>query len=245
MSNKRRVAAIHQPNFLPWLGYFDKIAKCDVFVILDHVVNNPRTAIITKRVQILCNRQPYWLTVPLKHPTGTDFLVPINRMVINNNERFKEKHIKTIELNYKKHPFYDEVRPLLNHFYGSGSDLLAERNVAFIKAVCRQLRINREFVHSSDLNCTSSSTEMLAEISQAVGANVYIHGKGAEGYQDNSILENHGIEPLPQAFVHPKYSQINSGDFVEGLSVIDALMNCGIEGTRRMLLAVSTAISEW
>jgi hypothetical protein len=237
MSNKRRVAAIHQPNFLPWLGYFDKIAKCDVFVILDHVVNNPRTAIITKRVQILCNKQPYWLTVPLKHPAGNDFLVPINRMVINNNERFKEKHIKTIELNYKKHPFYDEVRPLLDHFYESGSDLLADRNIAFIKAVCSQLGVDREFVLSSDLDCNSSSTEMLAEICEVVDANVYIHGTGSAGYQDNSILEKHGIKPEPQDFSHPTYSQISSPDFVAGLSIVDAIMNCGI-GQTGMLLGI-------
>jgi hypothetical protein len=235
MAKNRRVAAIHQPNFLPWLGYFDKIAKCDVFVILDHVVNNPRTSIITKRVQILCNRQPYWLTVPLKHPAGEGFLVPINQMEVNRKEGFKEKHLKTVALNYKKHPFYEETRPLLDHFYENESDLLADRNVAFIRAVCGWLNIDREFVYSSNLDAKTSSTEMLADICEAVDANVYIHGKGSAGYQDNSLLESRGIEPLPQAFVHPTYMQRKSADFIEGLSIVDALMNCGIQGTKELL----------
>ncbi len=235
MQKNRVIAAIHQPNFLPWLGFFDKIVRSDIFVILDHVLNNPRSSIWTKRVQILCNQTPFWLTVPLKRPKGDDFLLPINEMQINEADKYRQKHLRTIELNYKKAPFYDEVSVLVASFYDYDSEFIAEKNTSFIMKVCESLEIKRDFIKSSELGCQFSATEMLAELCQKVKANTYIYGVGASGYQENEILERHEIKAIAQNFVHPTYKQFNTTNFVKGLSIIDALMNCGIDGTKKLL----------
>jgi hypothetical protein len=171
--------------------------------------------------------------VPLKKPKGIEF-VPINQMLINHEDKYKDKHLKTIQLNYGKLPYYTEVFDLLTQFYNYESDLIAEKNLFFITKVCEMLGIKRHFVKSSDLNCHSVSTELLAEICKKVNADVYIYGRGSGGYQDNEILENHNIQPVPQGFIHPKYTQLNTKNFVPGLSIIDALMNVGTEGTKKL-----------
>src|SRR4051812_2430296 len=101
-----RLIAIHQPNLFPWLGYFAKIAKSDAFVFLDHVVLNPRTSIYTKRVKIISNKVEFWLTIPLKNKPGQTFQ-PINEMEIDNPKFVGDKQLKTLELNYKKAPFFN------------------------------------------------------------------------------------------------------------------------------------------
>lgn len=236
------IAAIHQPNFLPWLGFFDKIVRSDVFIFLDHTVNRPENAAWTKRVQIICNRAPCWLTVPLKKSVG---LGPISGMQTLDEENYRDKHLKTIRLNYVKSPFFDEVVYLLDFFYNHKSDFIAEKNMSFITNVCEHLGINRTFIKSSELNCEKASTALLAEICQKVGATAYLHGKGASNYQENDILEAAGIEPIEQNFIHSKYTQFNSTEFVKGLSVVDALMNCGIQGTKRLITeSISASAAE-
>ena len=231
MKNKI-TAAIHQPNFLPWLGYFDKIIRSDVFIFLDHTLTRPKNAIWTKRVQILCNQTPCWLTIPLKQSVG---LAPISELQLLGEGQYRAKHLKTIHQNYGKAPYYDEVQQLLNFFYDYESDCIAAKNISFITNVCARLGIERTFVKSSDLACQHASTELLAEICRQVKANAYLYGKGASNYQDNEILERQGIEPIAQNFIHPTYRQFNSPSFVQGLSIVDTLMNCGIEGTKKLL----------
>ena len=112
---KNKIASIHQPDFFPWLGLFDKIKRSDVFIILDHVENNPRDPLWTKRVQIICNKKPYWLTIPLEQSKELLFQ-PIYQMRMSNV--FKpQKHLQTIKQNYKKAPFFNEVYPFIEKFY--------------------------------------------------------------------------------------------------------------------------------
>ncbi len=139
------IAAIHQPNFFPWLGFFDKIIRSDIFVILVHTANRPNDAIWTKRVQIICNKEPFWLTIPLKKPKGVEFL-PINQMQIDREIRYKDKHFKTIQLSYSKAPYYSETRVLLDSFYDLESDSISDKNISFIKVVCDYLGLERRFI---------------------------------------------------------------------------------------------------
>lgn len=226
--------AIHQPNLFPWLGFFNKIYKADVFVYLNHVENNPRTAIYTKRVKIIVNKQEYWLTCSLKSETGQVF-VPINKMVIDNPSRLKDKHLKTIELSYKKAPFFNEVFPIVETFYNYSSDLISERNIDFINTVCLKLNIITEKVTSDSLNITSSSNQLLIDIIKYLGGNCYMPGGGAQGYQEDQLFNENEINLNYQGFKHPIYSQFNSSSFLSGLSIIDALMNLGFVETETLI----------
>jgi hypothetical protein len=234
----QNLVAIHQPNLFPWLGFFNKMAQCDTFVLLNHTANRPNDAIYTKRVTILNGKEEYWLTIPLLKPKGVEF-VPINEMKINVSDKFGSKHLKTIEAIYKKAPFYNDVVPLISAFYNHPSELISERNIDFIKEVKEQLGFRCDIHISSDYNTTEASNELLIELTKLVGGNAYLYGgmaAGSTGYQENQKFLDNGIAPIPQQFVHPVYPQFNHKDgFVKGLSIIDCLMNIGFKETASLL----------
>lgn len=235
MENK--IVAIHQPNLFPWIGFFGKIACSDCFVFLDHVVNNPRTAIYTKRVKIISNSSEYWLTIPLKNKKNEVF-IPVNLMEIDKPEFIASKHLKTIELNYKKAPFFKEVFAYVAVFYEHSSPFIAERNIDFIISIAKKLNLQKEFIKSSDLTSVNNSTELLVEIVKKLNGTIYLSGDGAEGYQEQDLYKSNGIQLRFMNFQHPIYTQFNTKEFYKGLSVIDVLMNIGFERTQDLLLSL-------
>lgn len=232
-----KVIAIHQPNLFPWLGFFSKIARADIFVFLDHVANNPRSAIYTKRVKIISNSQEFWVTLPLKSNKAEVF-IPINSMEIDKPGLVATKHLKTIELNYKKAPFFSEVFEYIVNFYNHPSPFIAERNIDFIVNISKRLRIGKEFIKSSDLNCIANSTDLLIEIIQKLKGTDYLSGDGAADYQIEDLYRLNGIKLAFTRFEHPVYQQFNAKKFYKGLSIIDVLMNLGFEGTQNLLLSL-------
>ncbi len=228
------VIAIHQPNLFPWLGFFAKIIKSDTFVFLDHVLLNSRSAIYTKRVKVIANGNEFWLTIPLKTKPNQIFQ-PICEMEIDKPDILKSKHLKTFELNYKKSPFFSETFPLIESFYNNPSKLIAERNSHFTISLLNTMNFNKASVLSSTLACSKTSTEMLVEIMQKLGGKTYLSGDGAEGYQDIEEYQKNNITLQFMNYVHPQYPQFNSDVFCKGLSIIDALMNVGISGTKSLL----------
>ncbi len=226
--------AIHQPNFFPWLGFFHKIYSCDKFVFLNHVENNPRTAIYTKRVKILVNKQEHWLTVGLKSEPHIVFM-PINQMRIDNPERLKDKQLKTLEITYKKAPHYTSTFPIIEKFYNHPSPFIAERNIACIDEICTLLSIKTKKINSDNLNLKSASNQLLIDIIKQLQGTVYRHGGGAEGYQQDDMFIENGIALSPQQFKHPSYAQFNSPHFIAGLSTLDALMNLGFSETETLI----------
>lgn len=231
--SKNKIVAIHQPSFFPWLGYFDKINQADIFVYLTHTLNNPRSANWYKRVKIVLNQKSYWLSLALQ--SGADIFLPLHEMKIHQATFHKKKHLKTLTQNYRKHPFYDQVYPLLESYYNSSSDLLVERNIHFIDEVCHNLAINTPRVRSSTLDCQASSTELLIEITKKLEANTYLAGGGASGYQEDEKFKENQIILKYQNFQHPTYPQHGIDKFEMGLSVIDALMNVGFDGVKKLL----------
>ncbi|MBK9716737.1 MAG: WbqC family protein [Saprospiraceae bacterium] len=230
----KRIVAIHQPNLFPWLGFFDKINKSDCFIILDHVINRPNDSIYTKRVTILNNNLPYWLTIPLLKPKGIEFM-KIKDMKINLEDKFSIKHLKTIEHTYKKAKYYDEIIPLIYNFYNSKSEYISIRNLDFIFIICNKLNIKTRFYYSSELDSKLNATDLLIDLTLKINGNVYLAGGGAEGYQINQMFENSSLGLVYQKFSNPIYNQLKSSDFITGLSIIDNLMNIGFEGTKELL----------
>jgi len=229
-----KIVAIHQPNFFPWLGFFSKIARSDNFVFLDHVILNPRSAINTKRVRILSNGQEFWLTVPLKNRSGQVFQ-KISEMEIDKPDHVKTKHLKTIELNYRRAPFFNETFPFIENFYNNSSSLIADRNIQFVSSILNAMNLNKQLIQSSTLACSESSTELLIEIAQKLNSRAYLSGDGATGYQDIDLYKNSNIALEFMNYVHPQYTQPNVAEFKKGLSILDALMNVGLLGTRSLI----------
>jgi len=97
------IVTIHQPNYLPYIGFFHKIAHADTFVIYD-------TAQYVKdrfdnRNKIKNNDSDMWLTVPIAKKAS---FKPFNESDINNNIFWTKKHMKSIEVSYQKSRFFKE-----------------------------------------------------------------------------------------------------------------------------------------
>jgi hypothetical protein len=228
------VAAIHQPNFFPWLGFFDKINRADKFVYLDSVVTNPRTSTYTKRVAISLNGKSFNYSIPLKNKPGVVF-EEIKDIVVDHRSRDFSKACKTFELNYKKAPYFSESLKLVENFFAHGSDLIADRNISFAESVCEALDIRTERIRASDLKCKGSSNELLIDIVKQTGCKCYMPGGGSQGYQDDALFAAEGIHLKYQNFNHPQYAQFNTGEFIKGLSILDAIANLGLKGVRSLL----------
>ena len=228
---------IHQPDFMPWLGFFNKINKADIFVVLDHTENNPRdSSFWGRRVQILTNGNANWFSLPLSKPKSGILGVPINEMSINfSSEKEIKKKISTIKQNYSKHPFFEDIFPLIQEYFNYPSNSLLDRNMNFINKIIKELLIDTEIVFSSKLFCKNKSNELLIEIVNKVGGDIYLCGDGASGYQQDNLFEKNNIIIEYNNFTSPNYEQMKSSCFVPGLSILDSLMNLGYSGVRKIL----------
>jgi len=223
------VVAIHQPNFLPWMGYFYKMAKCDVFIFLDNVQFSKNS--FQNRVKIKTPQGAQWLTVPVHFRFGQ----LTYEVQIDNQTNWREKHLKTFEMNYKRAPFFDEVYSLLKDIYLKAKwTSLVDFNIELIMKICGYLDIKPQTMKASSLDVEGKATELLIGLVKKVGGKIYLSGTGGMKYQDEERFKEEGIELVYSDFVHPIYPQLWS-DFIEGLSIIDLLFNMGSESKKFFL----------
>lgn len=229
----RRVVAIHQPNFLPWLGYFDKIARADVFVLLDDAQQQKKGGSWTNRVKMLVGGEPAWVTVPIDR--SYHGVREIREVEIDESKPWREKAMRTIEQSYSKAPAFGEVFPLVEELVSRRDANLADFNAAAVERLADLIGLGgTEIVRASALGIDSTATERLIDLTRAVGGTAYLGGGGAGGYQEDEAFGEAGIELVMQSFDHPRYEQ-GGGGFAEGLSVVDALMELGAERTGELL----------
>ena len=227
------VIAIHQPNYLPWLGYFNKIARADCFVFLDNVQFTKGG--YTNRVQILSPKGPRWLTIPVNVHLGD----PIDT-VTPSSSSWSQSHLDSLYAAYHGAPAFksvwQEVRDMILSTSGSN---LAVLNIALIKALCARLHISSAFRCASELSLSAQADDRLVEIvSKVAPGGKYLSGKGGAKYQDPAKFGSAGLGFEYLGFLHPEYPQgahLCRSDFVAGLSVLDAVFHLGWEGTARLV----------
>lgn len=231
---KEVLAAIHQPTFFPWLGYFDKIVRSDVFVLLDNVQYPKKGGNWSNRVKIIISGRDDWITMPvIRNYRGTR---NINEIEIDNSKNWSDKLIRTIEFNYRKTPYFFEVFPFICSLIETKKDNMSAYNIDVIGALCKFLDVETtHFVQSSTLKTSGSATDLLISIIKEVDADSYMCGGGAFKYQEDEKFESSGIKLRYQSFVHPQYPQYNTKHFIPGLSVIDLLMNCGRKSASQII----------
>ncbi|WP_051003174.1 WbqC family protein [Bradyrhizobium elkanii] len=217
------LVAIHQPNFFPWLGYFDKIRRADVFVLLD-AVDYPRSGSggmgsWSNRVRIAIQGEARWTTCPVRRlPLGA----PINAAEIDDGRPWRRKMIATLQASYGQAPHFGAAMALLQPLIEQHETNLAAFNIAAIKAIAEHLGLATRFQRQSDLPHAGKATELLISLVKAVGGDAYLAGGGAGGYQQDELFQEHGIRLVNQDFVPLPYGPGEA--FIPGLSVIDYLM---------------------
>lgn len=220
--------AIHQPNFLPWIGYFHKISLVDTFVFFDDV-QFPRGKTFGNRVKIKTNNGELWLTVPVLSKGNMAYF---NAILINNSSPWQRKSMKTIELSYKKAPFFERYREGFSRVFLEPYERLTDLNVALVKYISDMIGLKTIFLMSSGIIESNGLTgdDKIMAILRSVGATTYISGKGAgsKRYIDEERFRKEHINIEWQQYSSPHYSQL-WGEFFPDLSVIDLLFNCGEE----------------
>ena len=219
------MVAIHQPNFFPWLGYFAKLCRSDVFIFLDHVQFPKTGGTWSNRVKMRVGGKSKWQTAPIRRSFhGTSEILAVKW---DETQPWRGKLSKTLRTNYAKAPFYTQTMALIEPLIFFANDNLAEFNIHAIKEIAQHLAISTDHcVRSSELRATGQGSELLIELTKLVGGEAYLCGGGASNYQDDATFAYAGLDLIYQNFVHPVYKQ-GSEPFEPGMSIIDALMHVG------------------
>lgn len=226
------VAAIHQPNYLPWLGYFHKIKAADVFVFLDSVDYQSGNAFsVTNRTRIKSANGVVRLTVPVSAETASGRIQDVH---IDSSSPWARKQLRSIALSYQRAPYFSPFFEVLKVVLSEPPLSMAELNSRLIVEVSQYLHLSTPIVRASALGIQAvDRNERLIGVCQKVGATTYLSGQGGRKYNDEALFIRHGVRLTYTSFIHPEYPQLH-GDFVAGLSVIDAIFNCG-PGVARLL----------
>ncbi|CAM5200476.1 WbqC-like protein OS=Ureibacillus acetophenoni OX=614649 GN=SAMN05877842_104124 PE=4 SV=1 [Ureibacillus acetophenoni] len=217
--------AIHQPNYLPWIGFFDKLDQVDRFVLLDTAQYSKGNFI--NRNQIKSPQGALPLTVPIKNK-----LKPINELVIDHQRKWQVQHWKSIEANYKKAPYWSMYKDGFEKIYLQKWDQLAPLNIALIRHISSILNIKTEIFIESEFNIDfGKNNNRNVNIVSHLGGTVYVSGTGAKTYNKPDEFSERGIQLIYQDFKHPVYPQ-RFGKFESHLSIIDLIFNCGPESIK-------------
>jgi hypothetical protein len=217
----------HQPAYLPWLGYFEKIHSSDIFVYLDSVQFEKNS--FTNRNKIKTPQGELWLTIPVRakgHISAT-----METLEIENNEKWRKKHLGAIHANYKKAKCFDRLYPQLEELYARDFSLLSDLCWEHLKFWMGTLGLEHRMVRSSTLPIRSSNTQLIFDLCQYFGADAYISGALGRNYLDSNAFKEAGIEVSFQNYKHPVYPQLWGGDFQPYLSILDFSMNGGEPST--------------
>ena len=230
------IVSIHQPAYLPWLGYFHKILHSDIFVFLDTVQLEKNGFANRNRVRAASGVE--WLTVPLLMKGHVD--KSIGEMKINPAVNWKRKHPGTLAQAYRGCPYYEkyagDIEALINGAGDSLGDFLFEMLGYFLDALGIQ---GKKIMRTSEMKDSGSRSDLLAAIASECGADVYLSGVAGRDYLDFEPFNEGGIEVSFQEFRHPTYDQGYS-TFEPNMGVQDALFNLGGQGVLEMLEKAGT-----
>ena len=219
------VLSILQPSFIPWIGYFDIIRKSDFVIFLDHVQFNKRSW--QQRNSIKTPNGNIFLTVPV-HTKGK-FHQKINEVKIDNSKNYIDSHLKSIYQNYNKSKHFEKYYEKIKSIYKKKEDYLIDLSMNFILMVLNEiLDYQLKFEYSSNLNIKTKKNNLILDICKHYKAKTYISAKGSETYLVKNDFQKENINLVYNEFVHPIYPQVN-GKFIENLSIIDLLFNCGLD----------------
>ena len=237
------IVAAHQPSYLPWLGYLAKLAACDLFVVMDDLQYEAQNFQNRNRVKI--NHGAQWLVVPLERGPQTERIC--DKRIANGGsarEHWQRRAWQTLRIHYGGAPYWSCYADALHELYHRPWQRLLELDLYTLSLMARWFAIETPTVLASSLRLSGQRTQRIVELCRAVGADVYLSGRGASvAYLEVARFEAHGIGVAWQSFRHPIHAQRYPRlGFVSHLSAIDLLLNCGPHAAPRILRdAMATA----
>ena len=217
------IVAVHQPQYLPWLGYIHKMIQADVFCYLDNVQYKKNEWQNRNRIKTAQNWQ--WITVPVSYR----FPQKINEVEINNKQKWNRKHLQALVTNYSKAPYFENYYSTLSECFDRDWKYLSDLNIFLIEQLKGLLALQQKpTILASRLTLSDEPTDRLVEICKSVGADTYLAGQDGANYMNLERFEENNIKVIFQEFNHPVYPQLYD-EFQSHLSIVDLLFNCGPE----------------
>jgi len=220
------ILSVHQPQYIPWLGYFDKIARSDAFVFLDHVQYKERE--FQNRNKIRTKDGWIWLTVPvITKGLGRQDIADVR---IDNSVDWPKAHRESLRSWYGRAPYFKEHFPFFEELYGKRWERLIELNIHIVKYMVKEFSIHTPIHFESALGTQGKKTDRIVEICGKLKAGTYLSGAGGKCYLDEEKFAPCGISVICQEYSHPAYRQQfmkDEKDFMPGMSAVDLLFNEG------------------
>ena len=219
-----RIVAIHQPDYIPWLGLYYKMAHCDVFVYLDDAqYSNEADHNVNK---IKTPQGAFKLKVPVEQHLG-DLICDVRT---KDELKWKDKHLKTIKMNYAKSSFFDEIFPNYADVICSHQGSIANLNIAINQYICGGFGIHPEIRKSSDMCIESVREDRVIDIVLKCGGTEYLSGNGARAYQTESHFTEKGLKLSYLDYKPIEYNQLwPKVGFLPCMSALDYIFNCGFD----------------
>ena len=222
------LVAIHQPLYFPWLGYLDRMAKSDMFVVLDHVQFERRN--YQNRANILLEGEPKWLTVPVVQLSQKERIFETR---VDNSEggsrQWGPNHFKTLRYAYRKSPYFENYAPRLREILEARWDRLIDLNLATLEFLREAFEIRTPLRLSSQMRAEGARSDLLLNLCREVGPGTTFLGGmgGSRRYLDQDAFASAGVGVQWQELEHPVYPQCGGGPFQPGLTALDLLFNVG------------------
>jgi hypothetical protein len=216
------IVSVNQPAYLPWLGYFHRIAVSDVHVVLDQVQYEKNS--FTNRNKVRTSTGSCWITVPVR--TGGRFGVAIRDLEIDNGTAWRRKHRDTLRQYYARAPFFGEHASFVADIFQREWTRLADLCDVATTYLLGTLGIRTRIVSSSSLGITGVKDALVLNLCRALGATTYVSGAFGRRYLREESFREVGIDLIYQSYQHPVYPQVYQ-PFEPSLSIVDLLFNCG------------------
>jgi hypothetical protein len=225
------LVAIHQPHYVPWLGYLDRMAKADLFIVLDHVQFERRN--YQNRTMIRCEGQDKWLTVPVVQVSQKETI--LEKQVDNSEDGTRAwglNHFKTLKYAYRKAPYLEHYTPKLQEILEARWDKLVDLDLAMLEFLRHEFQVRTPIRRSSEMRAEGARSELLLNLCREVAPNSTFLGGlgGSRDYLNKEAFAAAGIGVEWQQFKHPVYAQCGDTPFRPGLMSLDLLLNCGPRG---------------
>ncbi|MCQ2451378.1 MAG: WbqC family protein [Clostridia bacterium] len=227
------IVGIHQLNYFPWVGYFDKVEKSDIFIIMDEVQLITDSYMQRNRV-LNQSGQPSWLSVSFQKENFRD--KKFSEIKLNDSVDWQKRQKDFLVGTYNTAPYFSEVLNLISPIFENKYDTLFEVNKKAFDIIIDMLDIKTKVILQSSLDYdrTAKKNDLVLELCKAVNADCYFSGAGAKKYMDETPFAAAGINVVYQNYLPFEYPQKFNSEFMPGLSILDVLLNCGIEKTKKL-----------
>lgn len=217
------IVSINQPAYLPWLGYFDRVANSDLHIVLDNVQFEKNS--VTNRNRVRTASGWSWLSVPVLTKGRFGELV-FDRIEIDHTSKWAKKHFMALQTNYSRSAYYSRYSDYFHEFYQQDWIYLTPMLQESTRYLLQELGIQTQQLKSSELSPQSKKADLILELCIKVGATTYLSGPFGRDYLNEGAFEKAGIELKYHDYAHPTYDQCFDG-YEPYMSVVDLLFNHG------------------